>query len=412
MSQANHQPREFDILVWGATGFTGKIVTQYLNDNYANSNLTWAMGGRSSDKLAAVKRELGIPDNISVLVGDSNDPAKLRELVSKARVVLTTVGPYAKYGSDLVAACAELGTHYCDLTGEVQWMRKMIDAHQATAEQSGARIVHTCGFDSIPSDLGTYFVQQEMRKRYDCASPQVKYRVVASKGGVSGGTIDSMMTMMDEGAVDPGVLDIIADPYALNPAGGPRGLDGPDKNGASFDPDLNTWVGPFVMAAINTRVVRRTNALLDFAYGHDFRYDEATIMGSGPMGGAAAAAMSLGTAAFTGLASIGPARNLLKNVLPKPGEGPSPETQRTGHFHIKIFAKHPTDPSKSLIAHVKGDRDPGYGSTAKMLSESAICLAQDALKVGGGIWTPAAAMGDQLLQRLPANAGVTFDIED
>lgn len=403
--------REIDVLIWGATGFTGKIVSDYMASQYGGSNLTFGLGGRNRSKLEGVAASLGeVGKDLAIHVADSQDPAALREMVGKARVVLTTVGPYAKYGSELVAACAELGTHYCDLTGEVQWMREMIDTHQATAEASGARIVHTCGFDSIPSDLGTYFLQRAMRERYGVASPWVKYRTRGFSGGFSGGTIDSLMYMMEQIDADPNLRQVVEDPYALNPPGEREGLDSRDRMAPDYDADFNAWIGPFVMAQINTRVVRRSNALLRYAYGRDFRYDEGSIMPGGVLGGFAAAGISLSTAAVNTLAGFKASRDLLKSMLPKPGEGPSPEAQRNGYFHIELLARHPSDRSQDLRAHVKGDRDPGYGSTAKMLSECAVCLAQDDLPVGGGFWTPASAMGDALLERLPANAGVTFEL--
>ena len=333
----------------------------------------------------------------------------MRDLVRQARVVLTTVGPYAKYGNELVAACAELGTHYCDLTGEVHWMRKMIDAHEAQAQRSGAVIVHTCGFDSIPSDLGVYFLQQVMQREHGCAARHVKYRAVDFSGGFSGGTLDSMWTMMQQAAFDPSIALTLADPYALNPKDAPRGQDGPERFTPEYDFDFNGWLAPFVMAGINTRVVRRSNALMGFPYGHNFRYDEATLMSKGPFGFAGAAGTGLGLKGFNGAASIEGLRNLLKSLLPKPGEGPSEETMANGHYTIELLGKHPTDSSKNLKARVQGDQDPGYGSTSKMLAESAIALAQGEAAVGGGIWTPASALGDALLSRLPENAGVTFE---
>ncbi len=415
MSDASATPsaqREIDVLIWGATGFTGKIVSDYMAGQYGGSNLTFGLGGRNRSKLEAVAAGLGSAgENLAIHVADGHDPAALREVVGKARVVLTTVGPYAKYGSELVAACAELGTHYCDLTGEVQWMRQMIDAHQATAEASGARIVHTCGFDSIPSDLGTYFLQREMRERYGVRSPWVKYRTRAFSGGFSGGTIDSLMYMMEQVDADPNLQQVIEDPYALNPPGEREGLDSRDRLTPDYDADFNAWIGPFVMAQINTRVVRRSNALMGYAYGRDFRYDEGSIMPGGPFGGFAAAGLSLSTAAINTLAGFKASRDFLKSFLPKPGEGPSPEAQRNGYFHIELLARHPQDRKLDLRADVRGDRDPGYGSTAKMLAECAVCLAQDDLTVGGGFWTPASAMGDALLERLPANAGVTFELK-
>ncbi|MFK7913055.1 MAG: trans-acting enoyl reductase family protein [Pseudomonadales bacterium] len=411
MSTAPDQ-REIDVLIWGATGFTGKIVSDYMAQNYGGGNLTWGLGGRSAGKLEAVRTGLGSAHaELPLFIADSHSPEQIREVVGKARVVLTTVGPYAKYGSELVAACAELGTHYCDLTGEVHWMRKMIDAHQATAEASGARIVHTCGFDSIPSDLGAYFLQQQMQEQHGVAASWIKYRTRAMSGGFSGGTFDSMMTMMEQAQQDPAINKILADPYALNPADAREGLDGTDRNTPAYDEDFNAWIGPFVMSQINTRVVRRSNALMNYRYGRDFRYDEASIMPGGVMGGVAAAGLSMTMATVNTMAAFAPTRSLLQAMGPKPGEGPSEQAQRDGHFHIELLAQHPTDRSKDLRADVRGDRDPGYGSTAKMLSECAVCLAQDELPVGGGFWTPASAMGDALLDRLPANAGVTFELK-
>ena len=398
--------REFDIIVWGASGFTGKLVTEYMEKTYGNGNLKWAIAGRNREKLqSSVKNS-----DIEIFVADSHDQNAMNELASKARVILTTVGPYARYGSELVAACAANGTHYCDLTGEVHWMRKMIDTHSAAAEESGARIVHTCGFDSIPSDIGVYFMQQQMQQAHGVAAQRIKYRTKAFKGGFSGGTVDSMMAMMEAAQSDPNIMKVISDPYALNTSY--RGLDGMDTNLAYYDADFNSWVGPFVMAAINTRVVRRSNELLGLAYGHEFRYDEGTLMKDGVPGMFGATLMSMGTITVNSLSAFAPTRKLLQTVVPKPGEGPSQETMDKGFFEIELVAKHPVDNSKNLRGRVYGDRDPGYGSTAKMLSECALSLAQDELPVGGGFWTPASAMGDALLKRLPGNAGVTFELID
>jgi short subunit dehydrogenase-like uncharacterized protein len=398
--------REYDIIIWGASGFTGKIVCDYMGQNYGGGNLTWAIGGRNKTKLDA----LNLGPDVNVLVADAHDSTALAELVKKTRVVLTTVGPYARYGSELVEACANNGTHYCDLTGEVHWMRRMIEAHDAAAKESGARIVHTCGFDSIPSDIGVYFMQKKMQELHGVVANHVKYRTRAFKGGFSGGTVDSMMAMMEAAKSDPAIMDIVSDPYALNFAH--RGLDGMDNNGQFYDEDFKAWIGPFVMAAINTRVVRRSNELLGQAYGSDFRYDEGSIVGDSVGAMFGSAAMAMGTSLMNSLAAIEPTRKLMQMVLPKPGEGPSAQTIEAGFFDIELLAKHPTDANKNLRGKVHGDRDPGYGSTAKMLSECAVALAQDELPVGGGFWTPASAMGDALLERLPANAGVTFELMD
>jgi short subunit dehydrogenase-like uncharacterized protein len=401
--------RQYDVIVLGASGFTGKLVAEYMHGQYGTGNLRWALAGRNLRKLEAVRDEYASSD-VDILVADSNDLDSLEALVQQGRVVLTTVGPYARYGSKLVDACAKHGTHYCDLTGEVHWMRKMIEAHQPAAEASGARIVHTCGFDSIPSDIGVYFLQKHMQERHGCPASHIKYRTRKFKGGASGGTIDSMMAMMEEAQSDPSIRRTVADPYALN--FGERGLDGTDSVQPYYDADFHAWVGPFVMAMINTRVVRRSNELLGYAYGHDFRYDEGTLTGDGVVGMMGATATAMGTGLVEGLSALEPARSLMKRVLPKPGEGPSRETIETGYFEVELLAKHPEDSAKNLRALVRGDRDPGYGSTAKMIAESAVSLAQDEIDVPGGFWTPASAMGDALLDRLPAHAGVTFDLID
>ena len=415
MSQARSE-RELDVVVWGATGFTGRLVAEYLLQTYgAGERLRWAMGGRNEAKLREVRSELcgaaGVAeDQVPLVLGDAADAESMTELARRTRVVCTTVGPYAKYGTPLVAACARTGTDYCDLTGEVQWMRKMIDAHHEEARASGARLVHTCGFDCIPSDIGVHFVQHQMRERHGVASPRIKYRVKGFSGGASGGTIASMMNMLDEAGQDSSVLRVMNDPYGLNPEGERAGADQGDRVAPAYDTDFGAWTGPFVMAAVDTRVVRRTNALLGYPYGKDFRYDEAMLMGSGPLGLTKAIGLTAGLGAGMAALQFGAVRRLAQRRLPSPGEGPSPEQREKGYFDVRLFAAHPDDPGKSLRARVTGDRDPGYGSTSKMLAESAVCLAQDELAAEGGCLTPAAAMGDALLQRLRASAGLTFDI--
>jgi short subunit dehydrogenase-like uncharacterized protein len=409
--------RELDVVVWGATGFTGSLVAAYLAQRYGvGGDLRWALGGRSRDKLEALRDALGGDTGADVsglplVVGDADDEASLAALARRTRVVCTTVGPYARCGSKLVAACARAGTHACDLTGEVQWMRRMIDAHEREAAASGARIVHTCGFDSIPSDLGVFFLQREMRARHGAPSPHVKYRVRKFQGGFSGGTAASMLNLLEESARDPEVRRLVADPYALNPEGRRTGPDGPDQAAPAWDTDFAAWTAPFVMAAVNTRVVRRTNALTGYAYGRDFRYDEAMLMGPGPAGWARAAALSAGLGGVLLAGSIGPLRRALGRMLPAPGEGPSAAEREAGFFDVLLFGEQPDGRGEGLRARVTGDRDPGYGSTARMLGESAVCLARDELAVGGGFWTPASAMGEPLLERLQASAGLAFSLE-
>ena len=395
----------YDIIIWGASGFTGRLAVDYIYKNQNNSNLTWAVAGRNESKI----KEILDGKNVPILIADSHDKESLVDLVKKTKVILTTVGPYARYGSELVEACAENGTHYCDLTGEVHWMRHMITKYQNTAKESGAKIVHTCGFDSIPSDIGVYFLQKNMRELYGVNAKQIKYRTRGFSGGASGGTVDSLMSMMEQAKKDSSILKIIANPYALNDKD--KGLDGPDKMSPYFDEDFDAWVGPFIMAGINTRVVRRTNELLNNIYGDNFEYNEGSITGKGPKGLIGATTSGMVTGGMAGMAAFSPTRSILKSFLPKPGEGPSEETMENGFFEIELLGIHPTDRDKDMRVWIHGDKDPGYKSTAKMISESAMALAQDDLSVGGGFWTPASAMGDALINRLP-NAGVTFKIMD
>jgi short subunit dehydrogenase-like uncharacterized protein len=405
--------RELDVVVWGATGFTGELVAEHLFARHGvGGDLRWALGGRNVARLEAVRDALG-PDAkaLPLVVADAGDADSLRRLAARTRVVCTTVGPYALYGSELVAACVETGTDYCDLTGEIHWMQRMIDTHQEAAERSGARIVHTCGFDCIPSDLGTWFVQRAMRAEHGVASPHVKLRVAGFSGGASGGTIASMLAMFEAAQQDPAVRRAVEEPYSINPKGERSGPDGPERMAAAHDPDFDQWTAPFVMAGVDTKVVRRTNALLGYPYGKDFRYDEAVLVGSGPLAAVKAGATAAATGAGMGLMAIGPLRRLIAGRLPAPGEGPSRAVREAGYFDLRLHAAHPTDPAKALRARVTGDRDPGYGSTSKMLGEAAVCLARDSLEGGGGFWTPAALLGGALLERLTAHAGLSFTLE-
>ena len=403
--------REFDVIVWGATGFTGRLVAEYLVETYGiGKDLKWAIAGRNAGKLASLAAEIAPSQELPQLLADVSDPDSVRLLAQKTRVMCTTVGPYALYGSVMVEACVKYGTHCCDLTGETPWMRKMIDQHQIAAEESGAKIVHNCGFDSIPSDMGVFFLQQRMSERYAVQAPEVKYRVVSSAGGVSGGTVASMMNMMEEAKTDKSIFETMQDPYALNPLNQPRGLDANDQMGVVYDADFVQWTGPFMMAGINTRVVRRSNALMNYAYGREFRYSEAILTGTGARGYIRALLVSLGTGLTGLLAALGPTRAVLKKVLPVPGEGPSEQARKQGYFNIELLGKHPSDESKNLRVSVTGDQDPGYGATSKMLAEAAVCLAVDNLAPGGGFLTPASAMGDQLIGRLQQKAGMGFKI--
>jgi short subunit dehydrogenase-like uncharacterized protein len=332
----------------------------------------------------------------------------MKAMAARTQVICTAVGPYALYGTNLVAACVEKGTDYCDLTGELQWMKRVIGEYQSEAELSGARIVHTCGFDCIPSDMGVYYLQQQMQQVHGVSAAQIKLRTKAFAGGFSGGTVYSMMNMMDEADSDPEIVTTLADPYALNPPGSHRGEDVNDQTTAIYDEDFTSWTSPFAMAGINTRVVRRSNALMNYAYGEDFRYDEATLSDSSIKARAAALAgnMVMGSMAIT------PLRKMAAGLLPAPGEGPSKTKRENGFYEIWLHGRHPNDRSKDLRAIVKGDMDPGYGSTSKMLAECAVCLARDDVEVAGGFWTPASALGNHLLARLQEHAGLSFTLND
>ncbi|HEY5647026.1 MAG TPA: saccharopine dehydrogenase NADP-binding domain-containing protein [Pseudomonadales bacterium] len=407
---ASEAVKEFDVVVFGASGFTGRLVAEYLLERYGmGGSLRWAIAGRNREKLEAVRRDLGPgAEALPVLVADSDDRASLEALAARTAVVATTVGPYALYGSKLVAVCAERGVHYCDLTGEVHWMRRMIDAHHETARGSGARIVHTCGFDSVPSDLGVHWLQREMHAQHGVYCAAIKYRVESTRGSFSGGTVASMLNMLTEAEQDPTIETLLRDPYALNPEGAPRGLDGPEKTYPDYDPDFSGWVAPFVMAEINTKVVRRSNALLGTPYGVSFRYDEGMLMPYGQLGFPLAVAMAGGTASFNAALRVTMLRRWLTGLLPEPGEGPDRAARESGHFQIQLLGKHPERSSLDLRLRLRADRDPGYGATSRMLGESAVCLAKDPLISSGGVLTPSVAMGDALIDRLHESDAMRF----
>ncbi|NIS91441.1 MAG: saccharopine dehydrogenase [Woeseiaceae bacterium] len=403
--------RDFDIIVWGATGFTGALVAEYLVSHYGvGESLRWAIAGRSEEKLEALRHALG-PKAVSLpeVVADSFDEEKLDAMAAKTQVVISTVGPYAKYGSKLVAACVANGTHYCDLAGEAHWIRHMIDEHHEAAAKSGSRIVHCCGFDSVPMDIGVWFLQQEAMRRYDQHCSTIAMLVKATKGGPSGGTMASILNLIKEARADRDVARVLGNPYALNPTDEREGPDKPDQRNVRFDGTADAWTAPFIMAGINTKVVRRSQALLGYPFGRYFRYREAVMMGKGLSSWLKATLMTMGLGVFVGAASLGVTRRLLERyVLPKPGEGPNLEQRESGFFDLRQFG---TLPNGTVIkSRITGDRDPGYGSTSKMLAESGVCLAQDELESGGGVLTPAAAMGDALLTRLQENAGLAFEV--
>ncbi len=411
--------RPFDVVLLGATGYTGRLVAERLIRSYGvDRDLRWAIAGRNPRKLEQVRDGLAAIDptatRLPIRIADAADPATLARVASETRVVSSTVGPYALHGRELVAACVEHGTSYCDLTGETQFVRAMIDAHHRRAQKTGARIVHSCGFDSIPSDLGVLMLQEHMRAHHGGRCVAVKFFIGRARGGVSGGTLASAINRADEAAADPRIRRLLADPYALDPEHpGPARDEDRDQSDLRWDPDLRSWTAPFVMATINTRVVRRTNSLLGYAYGQDFRYNEAMSLGPGLAGLARAALVTAAIAGIETALHLGPVRGLLKKVLPASGEGPSAERRARGFFEITLIGTgEPVfgRPPVKLLGRIVGRSDPGYGETAKMLSEAAVCLARDPLASGGGVLTPAAAMGARLIDRL-RRAGMTFEVD-
>lgn len=403
---------QYDIVVFGATSFVGQILCRYLANTYGvGSGLDWAIAGRSGSKLEALKSDLGdAAKTLPTLIADASDDVALAELCRQTRVVISTVGPYALYGEPLIHACVESGTDYCDLTGEVQWIRRMIQRYEDQAKASGARIVHCCGFDSIPSDLGVWFLQQEASKAFGKPCGQVKMRVKAAKGGMSGGTVASLMNVAKEAVADPQLRKELANPFSISPSGHKSQVRQPNVKGAEFDKDFEAWLAPFVMAAINTRIVHRSNALQDTVYGKEFQYDEAMIVGKGLKGRATAYGVAAALGGFLAASAIKPTRWVLEKFVPKPGEGPSPEAQQAGFYDLR-FVGH-TDDGHTIRTKVTGDQDPGYGSTGKMLGEAGSCLAFDISKddVPGGFWTPASIFGEKLVERLGAKAGLTFEL--
>ncbi len=404
---------KYDVIVFGATSFVGQILCRYLLKRFGvGGELKWAAAGRSQGKLQSLRKDMGAgAAALPLIVADAADEASLKNLCAQTRAVISTVGPYAFYGEPLVKVCAENGTDYCDLTGEVQWIRKMITRYEAAAQRAGARIVHCCGFDSIPSDLGVFFLQQQSKQRFGQPCTRVKMRVKAMAGGASGGTAASLINVVKEAAGDPALRRELADPYSICPANHGFTARQTDLKSAQYDPDFKTWIAPFVMAGINTRVVHRSNALFNKAYGADFLYDEAMSIKPGPAGWLAAQAVAVGIGGFLVAAALSPTRSLLERfVLPKPGEGPSPAAQERGFYDLRFFGA--TAGGQSIRVKVTGDRDPGYGSTGKMLGQAGACLALDITKSDcpGGFWTPATIFGDRLIKRLEADAGLKFEV--
>lgn len=403
--------REFDVIVYGATGFTGRLVAEHMLATHGvGRGITWAMAGRSKGKLEAVRGEIGAPADVPLIIADASDPASLEAMAKRAKVIVTTVGPYQLYGEPLVAACARTGTDYVDLCGEPAWMAAMIAKYDAQAKASGARIVFSCGFDSIPFDLGVTFLQDEAKLRIGAPLQRVRGRVRKMKGGFSGGTVASLMATLESAKRDRAILKTLANPFALTP-----GFTGPAQpSGETVVLDASgQWAAPFVMAQINTKNVHRSNFLLNHAWGADFVYDEMLLTGEGAAGQKRARSAKRGGDMLNGLLNFAPARALLRTfVLPKPGQGPSKDQRESGFYEVGFQGE--TADGRTLRGSVKGDKDPGYGSTSKMIAESALCLARDVGRdeTAGGVWTPGAALGRKLVARLEAHAGMNFMLEN
>ena len=383
---------KYDFVIYGATGFTGKLVVEYAIKQYNNNNeVSWAIAGRNNEKLEHVKEKYNLPSNIGKIVVDSNDQDSIDEMVSQTKCVLTTVGPYQLYGEKIIKTCISTGTDYVDLCGEPGFMHKIISECSSEAKETGARVVFSCGFDSIPFDLGVLFVQEEVMSKLNKYAPSVRGRVRAMNGEFSGGTAASMKATMAALQSDPELINILVNPHAL--CDGIQGVQQDDDSKPKYDEELNTWVAPFFMAPINTKNIHRSNKLMNHIYGENFKYNEMWIQGPGEEGKAAAEFIST-------MNPLGDA--------PEPGDGPSRESRENGNYDVLFCAD--VD-GETIKASVSGDMDPGYGSTSKMIAESAVCLVKDCEDLAGGIYTPAASMGKKLIKRLESNAGLTFNLE-
>ena len=383
---------KYDFVIYGATGFTGKLVVEYAITQYNNNNeISWAIAGRNNKKLEHVQEKYNLPSNIGKIIVDSNDQHSIDEMVSQTKCVLTTVGPYQLYGEKIIKTCISSGTDYVDLCGEPGFMHKIISECSAEAKETGARIVFSCGFDSIPFDLGVLFVQEEVMSKLNKYAPSVRGRVRAMNGEFSGGTAASMKATMAALKSDPEVINILVNPHAL--CDGIQGVQQDDDSKPVYDEKLDTWVAPFFMAPINTKNIHRSNKLMNHIYGENFKYNEMWIQGPGEEGKAAAEFIST-------MNPLGDA--------PQPGDGPSRESRENGNYDLLFCAD--VD-GATIKASVSGDMDPGYGSTSKMITESVVCLVKDCEDLAGGIYTPAASMGKKLIKRLESNAGLTFKLE-
>lgn len=383
-----------DVIVYGASGYTGRLVAEHLQQTYGEK-LKWALAGRNRDKLEAVRRDLGIAQSVPLLTADCEDADALGKMIMQGKAVISTVGPYQLYGKTLVRLCAETGTDYLDLCGEPNFMAEMIKAHHDTAQKNAARIIFSCGFDSIPFDLGVQFLAYEGHKSIGHRGAQGPYdrmatRVLAMQGSFSGGTAASMTATMEALKRDPALAAMLTNPFALTAKG--EGAEQPDMGKAYQDEKLNSWVAPFIMAPINTKTIHRSNEVMGYPYGEKLVYEEMLCTGPGDAGKARAESPA--------------AQNPFGDKMPQPGEGPSKEERDAGFYKILILGYREGGLVQSAL--VTGDKDPGYGSTSKMLAESALCLVESCWGLDGGCYTPASSMGITLRYRLTQKAGLQF----
>tara|TARA_B110000438_G_scaffold118722_1_gene115943 strand:- start:296 stop:1534 length:1239 start_codon:yes stop_codon:yes gene_type:complete len=408
---------KYDLVLMGATGFTGKLVAEYLAQEYGakNEQFVWAIAGRNRDKLINLKRYLEQYDaeakNLPILIADSHDKRSLDDITSVSRVIISTVGPYLKYGKMLVESCAVNGTDYCDLTGEVPFIRESIDSFDQLAKNNNCRIIHSCGFDAIPSDIGVLMLQKESIKKFGQPCDEIKLYVRSTRGGLSGGTIESMINISSYINSHPDLFSLLSNPYALNPNGQlPGGPDGSSLRSVKWDENMSLWTCPFIMSGINTRIVRRSNALTGFLYGDSFKYSEVYSFSKGFFGFMNSVSMLIGIACLKLAISFTPSLWLLRTFfLPSAGSGPSKENRENGYFKVTLVG---STVNNKVRVTVTGDRDPGYAATARMLAESALCMLLDRESIPNisGVLTPAAGIGNILISRLKDH-GITFKIE-
>ena len=406
MSIGVEKNKKFDLIVWGATGYTGKLVCEYIFKKYKKTNLNWAIAGRNKHKIDGLISSLNLK-GIPHFVADSNNKKSLLKLTKMTKTICSTVGPYAKYGTLLVEACIESKTNYCDITGETHWIKEIIDKYHTKAIKNKVKIVHACGFDSIPSDLGVFYAQNKIKENSGKYASKISMRVVSMKGGISGGTIYSFLNIIDESRKNKNIKKVLNNPHGLSPNKDLFDSDEEDLKKIIFDSTSKKWIGPFVMAAINTRIVRRSNYLMDFKYGRDFIYNEALVFGRTIL------SKFLGYFRLIPIYLISKNENillksLLKSFLPKPGQGPKGNNRKNGYFKFRFYI---FNNKLKAIVSVNGIGCPGYGSTSKMLAESSVCLALDDLPIQNGILTPSVALGNALLKRLEKNADLKFKIK-